>query len=378
MRILIVGGGIAGLTLAALLRQRGIHPQVVEKSQGYGGTGYVLTLWPVGSRILKGLGLYEPFYARSQPLRHYAACDEGGRVLRPFDFTAISARYGPVLGVRRSDLIDILRHGCGDLPIRLGTTITSLQPEGDAVRATFADHTTQTFDLVVGCDGIHSRTRELVFGDVPLTYVGWTGWAWWLDPSLSNPETITEYWSAGRFLGLYPAKEALCCFCALPVPQHAPDPAEGRPTKLRRGFKGLGGLAPKALEQLPPGEQIWHDDFCDVWMPTWARGRVLLIGDAGAAILPTAGIGASMAMESAAALADELSRADAASVDLAVRLFVKRRRRRVDAVQAVSRRLARFTLLKSRILTYLRNKIVPFLNERLLLGGLVRMQEEPF
>ena len=58
LRVLIVGGGIAGLTLAGLLQQRGFQPVVVEKSPNYGEVGYVLGLFPAGSRILKGLGLY--------------------------------------------------------------------------------------------------------------------------------------------------------------------------------------------------------------------------------------------------------------------------------------------------------------------------------
>jgi 2-polyprenyl-6-methoxyphenol hydroxylase-like FAD-dependent oxidoreductase len=121
-----------------------------------------------------------------------------------------------------------------------------------------------------------------------------------------------------------------------------------------------------------------HDDFYDLWMPHWVKGRAVLIGDAGAAILPTAGIGASMAMESAAALADELSRADADSLDLALRLFVKRRRKRVGAVQTASRRLARLSFLRSRFLTFVRNQALRFVDEGRLLGKLRQVLEDPF
>ncbi|MCK5392682.1 MAG: NAD(P)-binding protein, partial [Deltaproteobacteria bacterium] len=58
MRILVVGGGIAGLTFAALLQQRGFKPTVVERIPEYGTVGYVIVLWPSGCRILKGLGVY--------------------------------------------------------------------------------------------------------------------------------------------------------------------------------------------------------------------------------------------------------------------------------------------------------------------------------
>ena len=164
----------------------------------------------------------------------------------------------------------------------------------------------------------------------------------------------------------------------MPAPQEAPDPVAERPGRLRRAFGGLAGLVPQVLDQLPAGEEIWHDDFSDVRMPCWYRGRVLLIGDASAAILPTAGIGASMAMESAAALADELSRADATSLDLAIRLFQRRRRKRVDTVQTTSRRLARLALIRSPWLAHLRNRVVSWFNERQLLGGIATILEKPF
>jgi 2-polyprenyl-6-methoxyphenol hydroxylase-like FAD-dependent oxidoreductase len=378
MRILIVGGGIAGLTLAALLGRRGTRTTVVEKSQGYGGVGYVLGLWPLGSRILKGLDLYDPLVRQSEPMHDYLPCDEQGRVLRHYRFAPITSEIGDLLGVRRADLIDVLRLGCQNAEVRMGTAIESVRQSRQEVEVGFSDGSTDTFDLVVGCDGLRSTLRRLVFGEVPLAYCGWTGWAWWLDRATCDPHTITEYWTGGRFLGVYPSKHAPCCFCALPAPAGTPDPLGERAVKLRRAFAGMGGLVPSVLEQLPPGEQIWHDDFDDVRMPKWHQGRVLLIGDASAAILPTAGIGASMAMESAAALADELSRADSGSLDLAIRLFVRRRRKRVDAVQAASRRLARLSLVRWRWLARLRNAVMPWFDEKRLLGGIGRILEQPF
>jgi 2-polyprenyl-6-methoxyphenol hydroxylase-like FAD-dependent oxidoreductase len=82
-------------------------------------------------------------------------------------------------------------------------------------------------------------------------------------------------------------------------------------------------------------------------------------------------------MESAAVLADELGRADASTVELALRLFVRRRRRRVDEIQSASRRLARLMLLRSPFASGLRNWLLGRLSERSLFGDLVRWQEEP-
>jgi len=80
MRILIVGGGIAGLTLAALLNGRDHEVLVVEKTKQYIDRGYVIALWPAGSRILKGPGLYSKFELASQPLRKYVVKDRNGAI----------------------------------------------------------------------------------------------------------------------------------------------------------------------------------------------------------------------------------------------------------------------------------------------------------
>lgn len=82
MRILIVGGGVAGLTFATLLRQRGEETTVVEKAEEYGRAGYVITLWPMGNRVLRGLGLSERFRELGAPLERTVLRDGRGVVLR--------------------------------------------------------------------------------------------------------------------------------------------------------------------------------------------------------------------------------------------------------------------------------------------------------
>ncbi|MBA2391980.1 MAG: FAD-dependent monooxygenase [Ktedonobacteraceae bacterium] len=112
-------------------------------------------------------------------------------------------------------------------------------------------------------------------------------------------------------------------------------------------------------------------------MQKWHKERVLLIGDASAAFLPTAGVGASIAMESAAVLNDELARVDTRSVPDAIDLFLKRRRRRVDTIQAQSRLLFKLMSLKPEPLTMACNVLLRCISVDQFFGSITRWMRQP-
>ncbi|HEX6536490.1 MAG TPA: FAD-dependent monooxygenase [Gemmatimonadaceae bacterium] len=379
-RILIVGGGIAGLTLAALLRQRGECPEIVERTRDYGGVGYAIALWPAGSDILKGLGLYGALEAVAMRGERYEIHDEHAALLNRSSFAAVERRFGPAHLVERSRFIDVLREGTEGVRLRMGTSVEALRDVGREVHVTFTDGTSGRYDLVVGADGLRSRVRELVFGAVRPRYLGMTGWAFWLpEPAYAivPPGMIREFWGAGRFGGLYPVPGRVCAFVAATAREGTPDPVAHRVARLRELFAEFRGAAAEPFAHLPSAGEIWHDDFLDLRMPSWHRGRVVLIGDAAHAILPTAGIGASMAMESAAVLADELSRTDAGYVERALERYAARRKPRVDRVQRESRLLGKLVALSSPPLVTLRDAGVRRLRETTIAKGFARVLAGP-
>lgn len=377
MRVLIVGGGIAGLTLAALLKQRGLRPTIIEQSNDYTRAGYVLGLWPLGSRVLHGLGLTDQFMAVSQPMMNYNVCNGHGKLLHSYDFAEFDRLYGTSRCLMRSELLDILLHGTGELPIRMGTTLKSLRQDADAVHVRTSDGRQDSFDLVVGCDGIHSQVRQLVFGDHPLHRTGWAGYAFWVDPQVAPHAAITEYWGAGRFLGIYPTTDRLCIFNGMPIPHGHQEPREGRVERMRAAFQSLGGAVPQILAAVPDDADLYYSEYADIRMDHWHNGRVVLVGDAGSALLPTAGVGASMAMESAAVLADELSRADATSAPHAGQLYERRRRKRVDHVQAESRKLAKMMFIENTPLALGRDQLMKFYSQDQFVKSFLKTYDEP-
>lgn len=377
MRILVVGGGIAGLTLTGLLQQRGFKPTLVEQIPEYGTIGYVIVLWPSGSRILKGLGVYRSLLDVGLQFTTYNVSDERGQMLHSYSVQNVIEKYGPMLSTYRPDLINVIKEAVDPDSIRMSTTVDKIDQTNDEVYVTFSDGTEETYDLVVGCDGVRSETRDLVFGDVPLSYSGMTGWSFWVKPNIAKTLQIAEYWGTGKFFGIWPTKGRLSVFTSIRDNVQEPDPVESRIDRIQENFKNFGGLVPAILEGLNDPNEIFHGYYNDLRMKKWHKGRVVLVGDAAHAILPTAGGGVSMAMESAAVLVDELCRADSKYIEQAFESYITRRRSRVDKIQNQSRMMSKFAFADNRLVSSIRDFLLRFYSNKLHVRYWDSMLKEP-
>lgn len=378
MRTLIVGAGIAGLTLAGLLSRQGQSPVVIDRRHVGADLGYGLALWPHGSRVFHALGVHDDFVAASEPMRSYVARDGAGRLLTSSPMPTSISDFGHLGLLPRTELLDILRSSLDGVEIRDGVSIDGLAQGADDVDVRFDDGTRATFDLVVGTDGIHSRVREQLFGRVPDRDTGWGCYVWWADRDTTSDGETTERWGAGSFLGTYPCRTRVCVIAGAPVEALELHAVKGRTERLRTLLSPYGVPVEKLLTSLPGDDEplfVWP--MTDVRSPGWVKGRVALVGDAAASFLPTAGIGASMALESAAALADELSRTNTTYLPNALELYERRRRQRVEAAQAQSRRLARLMFLSSPRLAALRNRALRLASMEQMVGPLIKDLRDP-
>lgn len=378
MRVLIVGAGIAGLTLAASLRQRGVDPVVVDQRVNGADLGYALALWPHGSRVLHDLGSHDEFVSLSEEMRSYVAYDGSGAVLTSSPLPQSISSHGHLGIIPRSDLTALLRRTLEPVGVRDGVSVDTLSQDGDLVSVEFNDGTSGTFDLVVGADGVQSKVRRLLFGPVTGFDSGWGCFVWWGDPRTGKPGQTTEHWGAGGFLGTYPCRSRLCVIVGGPKDVLMPDQTEGRAGRITDLLRGLGAQNDAYLEGLPVDtEQLFWWPMSDIRAPRWVDGRVVLLGDAATSFLPTAGIGASMAMESAAVLSDELSRTDSTYLPDALALYERRRRRRVLAAQSQSRRLARISFVRSPAIATLRNQALRRTSMESMVGSLIKGLRHP-
>ena len=378
MRILIVGAGVAGLTLAGLLRRQGRDIVLIDKRPDAASLGYAIALWPQGTRVLHALSAHDAFVRRSEPMRRYRLRDGSGQPIGSWDANELTARFDPVGCIERAALLGLLEEASGGVELRHGLSIERLAQAGDHVAVELSDGSRDRFDLVIGADGMHSRVRELLCGRVAERATGWGCFVWWGDAGLTAPGETTESWGAGRFLGLYPCRDQVCVIAGAPIDVLQPERHDGRSDRLRTLLAPLGVPLDALLARAPRDSQamtLWR--MSDVRAPRWVHGRVALIGDAAAGFLPTAGIGASMALESAAVLADELSRSGAAHLQNALALYVKRRFRRVLAAQDQSRWLARLVFVRSPLLVSLRNRALRRVSLRRMVGPIYRQLSTP-
>ncbi|MBS1675247.1 MAG: FAD-dependent monooxygenase [Actinobacteria bacterium] len=375
LRVLIVGAGIAGLTLAQLLRRDGLHPVVVDRAQDGTHPGYMLALMPLVDRALDDVGVHEEYRRRSTTLDRFTFHGHRGPILRSDPLGEVLLPYGDYRGIDRGALIEVLTtHGC---PVSFGTTVDAVRRDGDTSVAAFVDRDGATigdagFDLVVGADGLHSRMRTLLpVGTVTGVDTGWSGWVAWVDGD-ADP-SAEELWGDGFFLGVYPVHgRAGTILCR---PDDEPDLAAVL-ARVRTRTRRIGPRLASALGALERTEDpyLWRLD--DTRAESWTAPGAVLLGDAAAGFLPTAGIGAGMAMESAWMLARLMRDADPSALPGRLAQWERIQKPRVESAQANSRTLARLMFRRGAALAWMRETAVRMMSIRAALGPILRLVAE--
>jgi 2-polyprenyl-6-methoxyphenol hydroxylase-like FAD-dependent oxidoreductase len=370
VRVLVVGAGVAGLTLAARLCRQGGPPLIVER-EATQEAGYALALYPLGANVVHGLGAYAELTSLGLLARCYRLADGGGRLLQEVDVDRLTGAVGPMVLLSRADLLDLLRRAAAPASLVRGVTVIALQQDRDAVDVVLSDGTEGRFDAVVGCDGIGSRTRRFVGGTPSGVDTGWSLVTWWSGSDGPASGTMREWWGRGWFLGAYPTRGG--AMCAAGGPRLDP----GDPGKAVQELLGdTADRLPEVAALLPPSDPAWVWPMRDARARRWVEGRVALCGDAAAGFLPTAGVGASLAMRCAAVLAEELSLAGADTVALALDRYERRCRRITESDQAESRRLARFMFVESAPAAWLRDRAARRYPAERMLRSIIRSTRE--
>nr|WP_042178491.1 FAD-dependent monooxygenase [Kibdelosporangium sp. MJ126-NF4]CEL13211.1 FIG01122658: hypothetical protein [Kibdelosporangium sp. MJ126-NF4]CTQ98901.1 FIG01122658: hypothetical protein [Kibdelosporangium sp. MJ126-NF4] len=308
--VLIVGAGIAGPALAYWLARNGYRPTVVEHARQLRSGGSAIVVKGPAIPVAERMGILPQLRELATRNRSLTLLDPAGkRVLR----LPSSPGGPPTVEVTRADLSEVLHQSArGDAEFVFDDTVTALDQDEGGVDVAFRRSAPRRFDLVVGTDGMHSTIRRLVFGPERqfVRDLGLYGATVPLEPdAIDDPSELTMLTVPNRMLVVHPSRTtplAIFTFrAARPAPHDRKNIALHKQT-VADTYADVRWRAPELVAAYLDHPAPFFDPLTTVRMPSWSRGRVVLLGDAAAATA-LLGDGSSMAMAGAYALAEELA-----------------------------------------------------------------------
>lgn len=329
-KVLIVGGGIAGLATAIALGRQGIACDVVELQQDWKVYHVGIVVQANFIRAMAALGIADQAVSAGYPFTDLVFQDLHGHVLAVLHGASLAGPDYPTrLGMTRPALHAVLFAAASNAGARLylATTFTQIEQGDDSVRVIFNDGEVDDYDLVIGADGIYSQVRAHVFGKQFQPH--FTGQGTWRYNVTRPPELTYSINCRGEEL-----PRGKCGFIPLTqnsgyvwLVQHETNQRHA-PQQLadlfRERLNACTGVMAQLREQICDAAQVVYRPLQVIMMPPpWYCGRVLLIGDAAHATTPHLGQGSAQAVEDAVVLGELLQR-DVA-VETLLREFMQRR-----------------------------------------------------
>jgi 2-polyprenyl-6-methoxyphenol hydroxylase-like FAD-dependent oxidoreductase len=350
-RILIIGGGIAGMALAIVLQRAGIAADIAEIDKDWRVYGAGITITGPTLRALDRVGLLDAVLNEGYCYDATRICDAAGNVI------LASRVSGRPLGLRIPNGGGLLRPvlhrilavatRASGANVRLGVSVAAIEQSGDVASVIFTDDSKAAYDLVVGADGINSRTRAMLFPDAPApAFIGQGCWR----AVVARPAEIDcahVYVGGPVKAGITPvSQDEMYLFLLQHVPGNPRMPEERWTALLREQLRGFGGLLGAVRESLGGSARINYRPLEKLLLPPpWHRGRVVLIGDAAHATTPHLASGAGLAVEDALVLGECL--ASGTAIEDALQRFVARRYERCRMVVENSVRLGELEMQRA-------------------------------
>lgn len=302
-RILISGAGIAGLTLAYWLKQYGFTPTLIEKHPFLRKGGYKVDVRGTAIEVAKRMGIYQSLIDANVNIVRSQFVTSNFKIFH-FEGDMLGYCCEGDIEINRWDLSQIIAKAVGEIEIIYNDSISKL----DEKRVHFEKGDSREFDLVIGADGINSAVRKLAFGS-DSQFVKELGVHFCIFPipnifKLERSEIV--YFDKGKFVAAYAVNgHSLAAFAFKPEKDKLPH--ENLKALFEAQFNNLGWEIPRLITAMKESEDCYFDKLAQVRMPMWSNRRVALVGDAAYA---ASGIGTSLAMVGAYALAREIARAN--------------------------------------------------------------------
>lgn len=317
MKIAINGAGIAGTALAYWLSKLGHDVLLVERAPRLRTGGFVINLWGIGYDALERMGLLPSLLEMQHHSDELRMVDRQGRTRGGYPSRVLmELANGRMATLARSDIAAAIYGALdGRVETLFGDSITTVDDGGTRMRVGFEHSAPLDVDLVIGADGLHSHIRQLVFGpDSHFEYSMGCHVASFEAPGYRprNGNVYVAHTAPGRYVARFPMRDDSMLFFVLLRDEHlkrqVPTNHTERKAALAAALADIGWESATILSALQQVDDIYFDSISQIRMDTWAKGKVVLIGDAAACPSLIAGEGAGFALAEAYVLAGELHR----------------------------------------------------------------------
>lgn len=364
MDVCIVGGGIAGLTLAYWLIERGDRVTVLEKSSSLRDEGYMIDFFGPGYDVAERMGLLEKLKEIHYPVDALVFMKKTGEEKYRIPYQKLrDLMNGKHYNFMRGDLEHVLYETIRDrVDMIFNASPVSIAQNDHNVTVTLSDGSSVTSDLLVGADGLRSTIRSLAFNEDrnhSIRYIGYYTAAYIID----DPEVLKKmggsfytYSEPGCQVSVYPIRgDKMATFFLYSYKEQ-----QGQLTKeealqqLTQKFGHMDWIVRDLLRAGVDAKDFYFDEVSQVELPEWKNGRITFVGDSCQCVSLLAGQGASMAMAGAYTLAKSL---DEHSTDLAEALstYENSLHPDIDSLQRSARKFANYFLPDSWWRLYVRD-----------------------
>jgi 2-polyprenyl-6-methoxyphenol hydroxylase-like FAD-dependent oxidoreductase len=321
-KVLISGAGIAGPALAFWLNRHGFAVTVVEKAGTLRDGGFPIDVRGTALEVVRRMGILPRLRDAHIDLRRLTfLAGDGSEVASVNPHTVTGGVAGRDLEVRRGDLTGALYAAVrDDVEFLFNDSIDTLDQSGHGVDVTFRGGSRRTFDMVVGADGLHSRTRAFLFGPEEQfhRYLGYCFAVFTMRNTFGLSHETMMWNTPGRAAALYAVGDndevhAFLNFAHPQPPFDAFRTPEAQRDLIAAVFADAGWEVPGMLAAMRDADDLFFDGVSQIRMPRWSSGRVALVGDAAYAPSFLTGQGSSLALVGAYMLAGSLADRDHAA-----------------------------------------------------------------
>lgn len=349
-KVLVVGGGIGGLSTSIALRTAGFDVDVVELRKDLDSSIFgVGIIQPTNAlRALDTIGCLQPCLDAGFAADSWAVkLDAKGDVMVNIPGARIEG-YAPLNGVTRPVLHNILTDRANEVGVKItySQTFTTLEDLGDKVVATFTDESVKDYDFVVGADGVRSQVRTQVLEEeLRPVYIGQSAFRMNI-PRLPEIDKIILQEGPDGMAGMVPIGPDLAyIFYNAAWPDRNERVAtEDLPRVFREHLKDFGGITGYIRDNFitEDSDIVLRPEECLISPAPWHKGRIVLIGDAVHSVTPHLGQGAAQAIEDGVVLAEAVSRFE--DLGEAFEHYTERRYERCRLIVETSRDIGRWEL----------------------------------